>query len=142
MVRRSVPGLGNGMTNNHFIRSCKFEKTIIQTFYKELAEEENTEDLMFLHILDCIGCIGELTRDMHADSLTKSKRNVYWRAVREIADLELKNIFQREKEEEMDMEKEDLPTSAISRLLECFPDNCKVHDGRSWMPFYWAVVFA
>jgi len=130
------------MTNNHnkiFNRSCKFEETIIQTFYEELAQEENTEDLMFLHILDCIGCIGELTRDMHADSLTKSKRNVFWRAVREIADLELKNIFQREKEEEMDMEKEDLPTSAISRLLEYFPDNCKVHDGRSWMPFYWAV---
>lgn len=139
MVRRSAPGCGNGMTDNHNMlhnRSCKFEKTIIQTFYKA-AEEENTEDLMFLHILDCIGCIGELTRDMDANSLTKSKRNIFWKAVREIADLELKYIIQRE--EEMEIEKKDLPTSAISRLLEYFPDNCKVHDGRSWMPFYWAV---
>ena len=93
---------------------------------------------MFLHILDCIGCIGELTRrDMKANSLTKSKRNIFWRTVREIADLELKYISQQE--EEMEIEKKDLPTSAISRLLEYFPDNCKVHDGRSWMPFYWAV---
>ena len=139
VVRRSAPGCGNGMTDNHNMlhnRSCKFEKTIIQTFYKA-AEEENTEDLMFLHILDCIGCIGELTRDMDANSLTKSKRNIFWKAVREIADLELKYIIQRE--EEMEIEKKDLPTSAISRLLEYFPDNCKVHDGRSWMPFYWAV---
>jgi hypothetical protein len=94
VVRRSAPGAGNnGMTDNHnklFNRSCKFEESIIQTFFK-VAEGENTEDLMFLHILDCIGCIGELTRqDMKGSSLTKSKRNIFWRAVREIADLELK----------------------------------------------------
>jgi ankyrin repeat protein len=147
--RRSAPGLGHIKTIDLFNISCYFEETVIQKFYNELAdeeektEEENTEDLMFLHILDCIGCIGNLTHNTHADSLTKSKRSVFWKAVREIADLELKNLSQREKEEreeEMEMVTVDLHNSAISLLLEHFPVNHhKVYDGRSWMPLYWAV---
>jgi hypothetical protein len=143
VLRRSAPGIPHTKLIDLFNISCKFEKTIIQTFYNELADEENTEDLMYLHILDCIGCIGNLAHYTHADSLTKSKRSVFWKAVREIADLELKNLSQREeeeREEEMEMVTVDLHNSAISLLLEHFPVNHhKVYDGRSWMPLYWAV---
>jgi hypothetical protein len=123
--RRSAPGLGHIKTIDLFNISCYFEETVIQKFYNELAdeeektEEENTEDLMFLHILDCIGCIGNLTHYTHADSLTKSKRSVFWKAVRKIADLELKNLSQREKEEreeEMEMVTVDLHNSVNKQL--------------------------
>jgi ankyrin repeat protein len=110
----------------------------------------NSEDIMFMHILDCIGalsCIRAMQKKENhcsdsdnneegrqASALLPSKHRVFWQAVCKIADREaaLEDISTTREEEN---EK----ASALDFMLECFPDDSKRSDGRLWLPLHLAV---
>jgi len=95
-----------------------------------------------MHILDCIGALSCIRADQHARnineqdnadiSLTASKQRVFWLAVREIA----------EREAVLMEAKHTIPTSSnvpFEFVLNCFPDDSKLSDGRTWLPLHFAV---
>ena len=111
----------------------------------------NTEDIMFLHILDCIGelsCIRanqkmksnnsrkDYSEGEQASRLQSCKHRTFWLAVREIADREaaLKDIS--------DTEIKKKKSTALDVMLDCFPDDRKRSDGRLWLPLHLAMSVA
>ena len=112
-------------------------------------QQPSQEDIIFLRILDYIGAISTVRRKnkqkscflkRHSkenvkdeDPVIASKYRIFWRAVREIADREIA------------MEYEEYPNDylhnlPLCQLLECFPDESKQFDGRTWLPLHFAVV--
>ena len=99
---------------------------------------------MFVHILDCMGALSCIRKDHkknnssknsssnnNEEGLTACKHRVFWQAVREIADQEavLEDTPATEEEKK----------SSLDFLLESFPDETKLSDGRMWLPLHLAV---
>eukprot|EP01036_Dinobryon_divergens_P033707 gene33707-43565_t len=107
------------------------------------SEESDKDDMMYLHILDCIGALSRIQKrsgKMYLKTenrnkynpLAESKRRIFWQAVRELADQEILLANKKDK-------KSSEINSAQSRVLDVFPDEAKRLDGRSWLPLHWAV---
>jgi len=102
---------------------------------------------MFVHILDCMGALSCIRKDHKKNNSFKNsssnnneegqtallscKHRVFWQAVREIADQEavLEDTPATEEEKK----------SSLDLLLESFPDETKLSDGRMWLPLHLAV---
>ena len=107
------------------------------------SEESDKDDMMYLHILDCIGALSRIQKNMGKihlktenrnkyDPVAASKRRIFWQAVRELADQEILLANKKDKNSSE-------INSAQSRVLNVFPDEAKRLDGRSWLPLHWAV---
>ena len=115
-----------------------FDSFAFDSFY---ADE--SDDMMYLHILDCIGALSRIQKrsgKMYLKTenrnkynpLAESKRRIFWQAVRELADQEILLANKKDKNSSE-------INSAQSRVLNVFPDEAKRLDGRSWLPLHWAV---
>eukprot|EP01035_Chromulina_nebulosa_P008256 gene8256-11189_t len=115
-----------------------FDSFAFDSFY---ADE--SDDLMYLHILDCIGalfCNHKRREKIYFktenrnknDQVADSNRRIFWQAVRELADQEL-TLGDRKVADSSKI------NSAQSKVLNVFPDEAKRLDGRSWLPLHWAV---
>eukprot|EP01036_Dinobryon_divergens_P024445 gene24446-32895_t len=98
------------------------------------------EDYLFMHILDCIGALSCIRADQQAkninepsNSLIISKHRVFWLAVREIAERE---AVLMEAKFSLSAVPNNVPFEFV---LNCFPDDSKQYDGRSWLPLHFAV---
>jgi ankyrin repeat protein len=107
----------------------------------------SAEDIIFIHILDCMGALSCIRADQkktnnnsyanreegQAEALISCKHRVFWQAVREIADHEaaLEDVAADNKKKEK--------SSALDFMLACFPDEMKPSDGRLWLPLHLAV---
>ena len=76
------------------------------------------------------------------DAVLRSKSRVFWQAVREIADQELKSEVSASQEEENDLPATDERNQALDRIMNNFPDKSKLPDGRMWLPPSLHRVFA
>lgn len=63
------------------------------------------------------------------DAVLRSKFCVFWQALQEIADQELKSEVSASQEEENDLMNE----------MKNFPDKSKLPDGRMWLPLHFAM---
>ena len=97
------------------------------------------EDYLFMHILDCIGALSCIRADQQAkstneqgNSLLTSKHRVFWLAVREIAEREAVLM-----EAKYSLSVPD--NVPFEFVLNCFPDDSKLYDGRAWLPLHFAV---
>ena len=110
--------------NKRFEESCKI--------FSKLENIGLNEEKMFLHILECLGALSciEKTRVSPKQSAEIVKRRIFWHAVKEIADYEI----------------QETRTTTINRpeslagLLELFPDESKLTDGRLWLPLHFAAA--
>ena len=84
--------------------------------------EKNDEDMLYHHVLDCIGAL-IYTHQMRRRGVA-SKRRVFWQAVQQIAALQLAGGT----------------NSAFSSVLDVFPDASFLKsDDRYWLPLHLAV---
>ncbi len=76
---------------------------------------------MMCHILDCFGALKHKIKD--DATINDSLKAVFRGAI----NLFLDEIIQTNYHE----------SSAITELMEAFPDESKKRDGRSWLPLHW-----
>ena len=105
----------------------------------------SAEDIMFMHILDCIGALSCISanqkkkkkksncanseKEQASAGLLSCKHRVFWQAVREIAD----------QEAALDTKVKTEISSALDFMLDYFLDDSKRSDGRLWLPLHLAV---
>ena len=100
-----------------------FDTRVENHFLDVRISSVNSQGMM-CHILDCFGA---LKHSIKADpSINDSLKAVFRGAV----NLFLDEIIQTNYHE----------SSAITELMEAFPDESKKRDGRSWLPLHWAAA--
>ena len=102
----------------------------IKRILKSMGLNKGGIDAVFLHVLEAVTAISKYTFSDYQDI---PKCNIFWKTLREIADLE---IVKKSKEDEHIFKEK----SPFERVLEAFPDKEKVKDGRMWLPMHFAVT--
>ena len=90
-------------------------------------------DGVFLRVLETVIAISKYrlnSRTVSSEYHEIVKYKIFWRAMREIADLEI-----------ISLDRSNLHISPFERVEEAFPDKEKEKDGRMWLPMCWYREF-
>ena len=130
-------------------RSNYLRNSIVSNAKKECGQRNvsSDDDFMFTHILDCIGALSCIRKDQlqkknadrTEDAVVSSKFRIFWQAVREIADQELKSGVSSGQEKDNASPAADR-NKALEIIMENFPDRSKLKDFRMWLPLHFAVL--
>jgi ankyrin repeat protein len=107
-------------------------------------EGDKDDNMIYLHILDCIGALSRIQKrreNIHLktkkrntnDQEAESNRRIFWQVVRELADRELPLADRKVSNSS------EINSAQYSIVLDVFPDEAKRMDGRSWLPLHWAM---
>ena len=123
------------MASSRLKKSLRLKNSIIAK-WNQSTNSPIAEDVMFVHILDCMGALSCIRKDRKKNNSSKNsssnnneegqtallscKHRVFWQAVREIANQEavLEDTPATEEENK----------SSLDLLLESFPDETKLSN--------------
>jgi ankyrin repeat protein len=86
-------------------------------------------DSLRLLVMDCVGALICLQKKCIKFDIEYTKRRVFWQSLMQVASFAENDVQLNQTDE------------ALSTVLESFPDEQKVADGRSWLPLHFAVLF-
>ena len=85
-------------------------------------------DAAYLQVLEILGTIVGCAKSRYNSEPLAAKHNIFWKAIREIADQEINKDDSENK------------NRVLSRLLKVFPNKKKKLDGRMWLPMHFAMA--